>query len=70
MKTKQKQEQKRTNNNNNKTETSPSNHNRQYCSSKPVRKTRSTNHTPKRQRLPMFKLINTPGCVVLFREHD
>ena len=48
--------------------------------SKPSPKTRSTKNTPTKRELfvspkdyngyLMFKLINTPGCVVLFREHD
>ena len=48
--------------------------------SKPAPKTRSTKNTPTKRELfvspkdyngyLMFKLINTPGCIVLFREHD
>ena len=49
-------------------------------SSKPAPKTRSTKNTPTKRELfvspkdyngyLMFKLINTPGCVVSLREHD
>ena len=49
-------------------------------SSKPAPKTRPTKNTPTKREFfvspkdyngyLMFKLINTPGCIVLFREHD